>query len=187
MDLSLGTLSQIMKLDQSYELHLARLLILMNEMSKKPYGEVIQGLTKLVKLDFLLRYPTVLEKALERKGKSTKAAGIKEHEIDSVESKMIRYKFGPWDKRYWEFLRILEAKGLILFGEEDKTVLIRLTKKGKKTSESLIKLKEFEDFQKRSKIITSVFGKNKATYLMKLMYGLRPELYQMKFGEAIEA
>ena len=185
--MSLGTINHIIKLDESYDLHLARLLILMNEMSKKSYGEIIEGITKLVKLDFLLRYPTVLEKALERKGKSKQFTGIKEHEIDSVESKMIRYKFGPWDKRYWEFLRILEAKGLIEFGEENKTVLIRLTDDGKRIGNNLVNLKEFEDYHKRSRIITSVFGKNKATYLMKLMYELRPELYQMKYGRTIEA
>ena len=104
----LSGITTIIKLDESYDFHLARLLILMNEMSKKEYGEIIQGITKLVKLDFLLRYPNVLEQALKRKGKSTNSIKVKPHEIDSVESKMIRYKFGPWDNRYWEFLRILK-------------------------------------------------------------------------------
>lgn len=185
--MSLGSIDTIIKLDESYDFHLARLLILMNEMSKKEYGEIIQGITKLVKLDFLLRYPNVLEQALKRKGKSTASIKIKPYEVDSVESKMIRYKFGPWDNRYWEFLRILEAKGLIDFGEENKTVLIRITPQGKTIAENLIDLKEFEDYFKRSKVITTTFGKNKATYLMKLMYDLRPELYQMKYGAVLNA
>lgn len=186
MDLSSNTIEDIIRLDESYYFHLARILILMDEMAKKPYGEFIEGITKLVKLDFLLRYPTVLEKALIKKGKSAKFVDVKEHERENVESKMIRYKFGPWDKRYYEFLRILEGLGLIKIGNEDGTTLFRITEEGRQICKNLNNIEIFKDYVKRSKIITSAFGENKANYLVKMSYGLRPELSEMKLGEVIE-
>ena len=48
-------LSQI---EDSDELHEARLLILLNAFSGKDGQGSVDGLTQLAKLDFLLRYPT---------------------------------------------------------------------------------------------------------------------------------
>ena len=54
-------------LDQKDDLHLARLLILVDafEEADKP---AIEGITKLAKLDFLLRYPTYFERAVLKRG-----------------------------------------------------------------------------------------------------------------------
>lgn len=52
------------------ELHMARLLILLQAFAGKKGSKAINGLTKLVKLDFLLRYPLYLEYALKKQGVS---------------------------------------------------------------------------------------------------------------------
>ena len=93
-------LEAISALESSNSLHEARILLLINAFAGENGDGQIEGLTKLAKLDFLLRYPTYLERALVKKGRSTKAVDLKPHEELSVESKMVRYRFGPWDHRY---------------------------------------------------------------------------------------
>jgi len=51
-------------LENNDTLHLGRLLVLLGAFSKSEEDSTIEGLTKLAKLDFLLRYPVYLEKAL---------------------------------------------------------------------------------------------------------------------------
>ena len=53
-------------LDAAPGLHLARILLLLNAFSKEDDEGSIEGLTKLAKLDFLLRYPVMLDRARER-------------------------------------------------------------------------------------------------------------------------
>jgi hypothetical protein len=82
-------------LDAAPGLHLARILLLLNAFSKEDDEGSIEGLTKLAKLDFLLRYPVMLDRALQAKGKSTREVQLEDHERQSVESEMVRYRFGP--------------------------------------------------------------------------------------------
>ena len=77
-------------LERSPELHTARLLILLNAFASDGDGAV-EGLTKLAKLDFLLRYPVMLERALTTKRRTARSVGIEEHERISVESAMVRH------------------------------------------------------------------------------------------------
>lgn len=185
--MTIQLLKNLIKLDENYDLHITRLLILISTISERPYGQTIEGITKVVKLDFLLRYPTVLEKALIRMKKGITAVDVKKHERSSVESKMIRFKFGPWDHRYYAFLSILHSKGLIKIIEKNNLTIFTITKKGKEVAKTITEIKEFDDYVKRSKIIASNFGQLTGSTLMKKMYDLRPELYTMKFGEEIEA
>ena len=91
-------------LEDNPKLHLARLLILLKEFESKKGGPGIEGKTKLVKLDFLLRYPVYLERALKEKEIPESTIAIMEYERSSIESTMIRYRFGPWDPRYDTFI-----------------------------------------------------------------------------------
>lgn len=45
-------------------LHLGRLLVLIDAFAGKAGDQKLEGLTKLAKLDFLLRYPAFLERAI---------------------------------------------------------------------------------------------------------------------------
>lgn len=97
--------AMIAALDAEPSLHAARLLVLISAFSGTGQGDAVEGLTKLAKLDFLLRYPVMLERALAAKGRSTRDVQLEDHERLSVESQMVRYRFGPWDHRYREFLQ----------------------------------------------------------------------------------
>ena len=117
-------------LEENSELHMSRLMILMGVFAgKKGQGE-IKGLTKLAKLDFLLRYPVYLEKALEKRGVDKTKVDVEDYERQSVKSRMTRYKFGPWDFRYRKFLNILVGKGFAKIAIDGRTIIIGLTDKG---------------------------------------------------------
>jgi hypothetical protein len=92
--------------EQKEDLHLARLLILIGafEETDKP---AIEGITKLAKLDFLLRYPTYFERAVQKRGGSLASTPIADYERGTVEAQMVRYRFGPWDHRLRRFLNLL--------------------------------------------------------------------------------
>lgn len=176
----------IANLEESPDLHAARLLILIDAFVGDDTTNGVEGLTKLAKLDFLLRYPVLLERALQAKGKSTKALELEEHERFSVESEMVRYRFGPWDHRYREILNILTAKGLVKISVEGNTVVVLETHRGREQVKKLIENESFATYFKRAKIIKSNFDL-KATNLMKFIYKTFPEVLTLRSNASITA
>ena len=166
------------------ELHIARLLVLLDAFSGTDGSEAVEGLTKLAKLDFLLRYPVMLDRALQAKGKSVRDVLVLEHERQSVESEMVRYRFGPWDHRYREFLNILVAKNLAAVNVEGRTVVISLTASGRELARRLAADPLFEPYARRSEILKRHFDMT-ATNLMRFIYDTFPELVTLRSNEAI--
>jgi hypothetical protein len=92
--------------------HLARVLLLICTFAG-PRGR-LDGLTKLAKLDFLLRYPTFLERLLPHGADDwTATTKPSNSERIAVESRMVRYKYGPWDDRYYPIIGALVGRGLV--------------------------------------------------------------------------
>ena len=171
-------------LDHSPELHSARLLILLDSFSDGAQGGVIEGLTKLAKLDFLLRYPILLERALQAKGRSTRDVHLEEHERYSVESKMVRYRFGPWDHRYREFLNLLVAKGLATTRLEGRKVLIAVTEAGREQAQRLSAKNQFRPYVQRSRILKQHFDLT-ASKLVQFIYDTFPEIISLRSNTPI--
>lgn len=184
--MSMILLKKILDLDGFYDLHLARILILISKLAGKTQTKEIKGITKLVKLDFLLRYPTVLERALGRIDEKKDGVKLQDYERNSVESKMVRFRYGPWDARYRLYLAILESKGLIDVKLNKMTIETRITSKGSDLAKKLSGINDLKHFEERSKIIKSKFDSMSATQLKDLMYELLPELHEMKYGEMIK-
>lgn len=176
-------LNQLADLDQADDFHLARLLLILRAMSAHDPNTPVAGLTKLAKLDFLLRYPVYLERALEAKHASTKSVDIQDHERSSVESSMVRYRFGPWDGRYRRFLNLLSAKGLIHVHVEGRTVIISLTQKGLEKADQVAAVESFRSTANRAKLLKN-FDLT-ATNLMKFIYTTFPEIGSLRSGKAI--
>ena len=172
-------------LDNSSELHVARLLILIDAFTEGDQGGAIEGLTKLAKLDFLLRYPVMLERALEAKGQSIRNVQLEDHERYSVESEMVRYRFGPWDHRYREFLNILLAKGLVSISIDGRTVVIAATEEGRECAKQLVSDQLFEQYSWRSKLLKRHFDM-KATNLMQFIYKTFPEIISLRSNVPIK-
>ena len=174
----------IAKLDGDPALHAARLLVLISAFCGTKQDGAVEGLTKLAKLDFLLRYPVMLERALAAKSRSTRDVELHDHERLSVESEMVRYRFGPWDHRYREFLNILIGKGLVTVSIEGRKVVIGLTETGRTVASELSESSEFHDYAKRSSLLKRHFDVQ-ATTLMRFIYETFPEIVSLRSNERI--
>jgi len=174
----------VANLDQSPELHAARLLLLLDAFAEDDKSGAIEGLTKLAKLDFLLRYPVMLERALKAKGHSIREVQLEDHERHSVESEMVRYRFGPWDHRYREFLNILVAKGLASISIEGRKVVIAATETGRDRARQLATDELFEQYARRARLLKRHFDLT-ATNLMRFIYETFPEVVSLRSNAPI--
>lgn len=174
----------IAELDNEPDLHAARLLVLISAFSHTGKEDAVEGLTKLAKLDFLLRYPVMLERALAAKGCSTREVQVENHERMSVESEMVRYRFGPWDHRYREFLNILVGKGLVTVSVEGRKVVIAITDYGRTLAAKLSGSPVFKNYARRSSLLKRHFDVQ-ATTLMRFIYEKFPEVVSLRSNERI--
>ena len=111
-----------------------------------------------------------------------------EFETDTVESKMIRFRYGPWDARYRNWIGVLTAKGLIVARPEGRnTVHLSLTEKGQAVAAQVAELPDFHDLDARAKIVCSIVGNMNGTHLKDLIYEVVPELNKMPWGEEIKS
>lgn len=165
----------ISDLDQRPDLHAARLLVLLAAFADEDNGGSVEGLTKLAKLDFLLRYPNMLERALTAKKRSTAEVKLEEHERYSVESQMVRYRFGPWDHRYREFLNILVGKGLASIRIDGRTIVVSITEMGKDCAQQIAAESIFEPYARRARVLKRHLDMT-ATNLMRFIYETFPEI-----------
>lgn len=165
-------------------LHMARLLLLMHAHAGNK-GRPVEGLTKLAKLDFLLRYPNCLERALTSAGKDPRKAEVAEYERTTIESKMIRFRYGPWDHRYRRWVALMAARGLVTVDVKGKTVQLWPTPEGQAVATALANQEPLEDLATRAKLVARSFGNRSGTDLKKFVYANFPELTDMRWGEEI--
>jgi hypothetical protein len=180
----MNLVEMIAELERQPYLHAARLLVLISAFSDAGQGSAVEGLTKLAKLDFLLRYPVMLERAVVAKGHSTRDVHLKDHERLSVESQMVRYRFGPWDHRYRELLNILIGKELVTVSVEGRTVVISATERGRAVASQLSEDPQFQDYARRSYLLKRHFD-IQATRLMRFIYETFPEVLSLRSNERI--
>src|SRR5215213_4294143 len=128
----------VTSLDRDEHLHLGRLLLLMLAFDRNDTAPAIEGITKLAKLDFLLRYPAYFEKAMIARKVSARRIPIEPYERNTIEAQMVRYRFGPWDHRYRRFLNILVAKRLVQLDTDGRGIKISLTRSGKRIALQLV-------------------------------------------------
>lgn len=165
-------------LDDITELHAARLLLLLKICGQS--GR-IEGLTKLAKLDFFVRYPAFFARVAKHLKKIT---NIENQEIDS---EMVRHHYGPWDKRYYSVLPFLESHRLITVGKQGKAFVFALTEEGKKAAKSLEKRAEFSDQAMRMKEVKRLVGNWKGNSLKDLIYEIfDEEVADKELGEVIQ-
>jgi hypothetical protein len=167
------------EIEDSDDFHIARIILLLNAASGRS-DKPIQGLMKLAKMDFLLRYPNCLVRVLKAVGKESVAQQIPAEELNTIEARMIRFRFGPWDKRYRCWIGLLVSKGLAYAYLEGRTVNIKLTPAGKSVALQLSGLKEFQPIAYRSQIVISAVGSYSATKLKDFIYKVFPEIVDMQ-------
>lgn len=91
--------------------HQIRVLLLVDAATSSPeHNKKIDGLTKLAKLDFLVRYPALAPQVLTGLPAHADPDGNTESEAP-----MVRYKYGPWDDRYYPVIGALVGRGLLRY------------------------------------------------------------------------
>jgi hypothetical protein len=164
--------------DEMVEFHAARLLLLILLCGRQGH---IDGLTKLAKLDFFVRYPSFFWQVCKHLGQRVESSQ------SSVESSMVRHHYGPWDKRYYHILSYLEAKSLIRISKiRAKTFRFELTSAGKSIATEMAKKTEFESLSRHMQQVNDVLGTKKGADLKKLIYEVfDEEVAQKQIGEVI--
>jgi hypothetical protein len=163
--------------------HLARIMLLLLAFERNE-GPAIEGITKLAKLDFLLRYPTYFERAMLARNASKKNLELEEHERKSLESQMVRYRYGPWDHRYRKFLNVLAAKRLVSLESDGRAIMISLTDRGRQHTEALLREETNHKLFDRAKVLRRYLDIGPSD-IMKFIYATFPEIASLKFNEAI--
>ena len=190
--MSLKILQLATAVENSDEFNEARLLLLLKAAAgKEETAKPLDGIMKLAKMDFLLRYPNMLVRALNVIGESKKsaladAAAIPEEDRDTIEARMIRFRFGPWDPRYRRWLSILVAKQLANVYREGRTVKIQLSQKGMALAGQLAEVEAFKPLAERARVVNSAVGNMPSTKITAFVYKIAPEIVNMKWGNAIE-
>lgn len=155
--------------DDVYEFHGARLLLLLLICGKGRNNKV-EGRTKLAKLDFFLRYPQFLERALLNvAGSAEGLSAPTEAWAGEVEAPMVRYRYGPWDHRYRDFLAFLEGRELVrVVGSRIEGYT--LTKRGRAVARQLAEMHEFVAIRARAEVLAGSLANWSGTQLKELIY-----------------
>jgi hypothetical protein len=155
--------------DDILEFHAGRLLLLLTTCGGST--GTINGLTKMAKLDFFVRYPDFFSAAL--------ADGLRRKAIrtDAVEAAMVRHHYGPWDKRYYHILAYLESRQLIKIIMTGKTRRIGLTALGKAAAKKLLGKEAFSEVIAHMRNVNEALGTKTGNELKTMIYDL--------FGEEV--
>lgn len=138
--------------------HQARVLMLVTAVAGADgHAKKLDGLTKLAKLDFLVRYPSLTPTVLD----NVKRHDAKLHldqdaalTATDVEAPMMRYKYGPWDDRYYPIIGALIGRGLLKYVRGRKgSVALSPTASGKKMAAQLADSKEWSKIADRCAVI----------------------------------
>ena len=160
------------------EFHAARLLLLFRYCGT---AGRIEGLTKMAKLDFFVRYPLFFNTACETLGLPAESASR------SVESSMIRFHYGPWDDRYYHILGYLESKGLLSVTKNGKAFTFELTDQGKAIVNELVTDDSFATLVEQMKRVKNALGAKAGSTLKKLIYTIfEKEVAERPLGEKIQ-
>ena len=173
--------------EDTIEFHASRLLLLLKFCgSELEEGPAIKGRTKLAKLDFFLRYPIYLNKALQKLRREDLTLHLEERETQSIEATMIRYKYGPWDKKYYDVFAYLVAKGLMAIVSKGGVDHFVLTPEGEAVIEMLLQQDAYNELVNRCQVIKKALGRRSGKSLREFIYRNFPEIVRQPVGSIIE-
>lgn len=169
-------------LDSEY--HEARLLLLVNAVSNRSGS--LDGLTKLAKLDFLVRYPNMLRRLLVQD--AIDISDVDGTEIlptsSAVESRMMRYKYGPWDNLYYPLVASLVSKGLLESTEGRGIITLAPTGMGLEVAAALRVSGPWESIASRCELVVDRYNLT-GNALKERIYADLPDVVSRPIGQAI--
>ena len=143
---------------------------------------VLEGRTKLAKLDFLLRYPIYFDRALHIRRPQLR--DTQETQEPDLESRMVRYRYGPWDPSYFALLGRLIGKGLVEPAAFNRGIGYRATTKGRMIAASLQEEPAWRALAQRVDLLRKHFNLS-GTGLKEFIYEHFPEVTRAKWGRPL--
>jgi hypothetical protein len=173
---------QLARADLAY--HQARVLLLVNAVAGNR-GK-LDGLTKLAKLDFLVRYPGLAERVLHDEQLDEPLALATPEEQSESEAPMMRYLYGPWDDRYYPVIGALVGRGLLTYAaSRSGSVALKTTADGRQLALRLAEERTWADVAERCSAIATRAGRMNGNQLRKLIYEKLPEIMQLPMRAGI--
>jgi len=158
-----------------------RLLLLIDAFSRQREG--LQGRTKLAKLDFLLRYPAFLKRALRAKN-----VEVGDDEVflspNPIEQRMVRYRFGPWDPSYFALLGSLIGRGLIGVVPYNRGLGYKTTDKGAELARTMRSDPSWQKVSTSTELLHRHFNLA-GTTLKGFVYQTFPEVSEARWTEEL--
>jgi hypothetical protein len=170
--------------------HQARVLLLVAAVSRtKGNNGKLDGLTKLAKLDFLLRYPALAPEVLDRLDFRDPRMHLATEDVAAptdVEAPMTRYKYGPWDDRYYAVLGALIGRGLVRYTAARKgSVAVAPTAAGRRLATQLANSGQWAEIADRGAAIADASAGMAGNALKDLIYQRLAELMDRPHRQVI--
>jgi predicted transcriptional regulator len=159
----------------------ARILLLINAFTTPTKS--LEGRTKLAKLDFLLRYPSFMQRALAIRT-SGQVIEVASEEQYNIEGRMIRYRYGPWDPSYYTILGRLIGKGLVETVPNQRGLSYRTTERGNQIAKALAKEESWSETSVRVKLLKQNFNLS-GNALKDFIYQHFPEVTSASWGQKL--
>ncbi len=159
----------------------ARILMLIETFSRG--NRTLEGRTKLAKLDFFIRYPAYLLRALEVRGVSAPSS-LEPEGVPDVETRMVRYRYGPWDPSYYSILGRLIGKGLVVPIPAKHGINFRVTEKGRNIAKKIYAEPVWAETASRLELLLKHLNLQ-GTTLRKFIYKHFPEVTRASWGEIL--
>jgi len=169
--------------DDILEFHASRLLLLIRicgTKSRTDGTEKLDGLTKMAKLDFFVRYPVFFGKL------ASQLDGQPPTLQEGIESSMVRFHYGPWDRRYYHVLAYLRGKQLVRVETRHRSYRLGLTSVGRQCADRLLEDPSFGQLASHMRAVNQLLGKKSGSTLKRLIYEVfDKEVAQLSLGERI--
>ncbi len=159
----------------------ARILLLINGFTTRTNS--LDGRTKLAKLDFLLRYPNFMQRALAIR-EPNRIMEVTSDEQHNIEEQMIRYRYGPWDPSYYAILGRLIGKGLVEVAANQRGLSYRTTERGEQLSKDLAEEDSWTETSARIKLLKQNFNLT-GNALKNFIYQHFPEVTGASWGDKL--
>lgn len=170
--------------------HQARVLLLVKAVAADPgHARKLDGLTKLAKLDFLVRYPALASTVLDNVSDSEPRMHLSHDEVAAptdVEDPMTRYKYGPWDDRYYPVVGALVSRGLLKYVRGRRgSVALAPTPAGKSLASELAQEPLWQDVADRCAAIAEAAAGLTGNAIKQLIYERLADLMDRPHREVI--
>lgn len=160
----------------------ARLLLLIDRFSAR--GKVLEGRTKLAKLDFFLRYPHHLRRAHEIRTNGAAFPLTPPVAMPSIQDRMVRFRFGPWDPAYYSLLGRLIARGLVDPMPYARGIGFKTSDSGAQLAARLRNEPEWAYLAAAVELLHQHFD-NQGAWLKRFVYENFPEVTGSRWGQAL--